>query len=86
MRLRSRVQRLECRVAGRGGDDNERVEFWFPENGRDGVAPGRYPMLGGRAVLVIYASEQDWSVGEADLAPPRLARGCDRGPRRGGLP
>jgi hypothetical protein len=54
MRIRTRLQRLERRLAKAPTDDDSTpVEIDLPDNRRGGLPPGRYPCGGSKVVLVI---------------------------------
>ena len=65
---RTRFDRLARRVEARTPPPPTEppVEVWLPDNRRGDKPPGRYPIPGGRAVLVIYDADE----------PPRAPRGA----------
>jgi hypothetical protein len=60
MRIRPRLQCLEQRAAAsRPARDTDIAEIWIPDNGRDGVWPGRYLCEGTQNVLIIYETKDE---------------------------
>lgn len=62
MRVHGRIERIERRVRAASLGDSvaqRAVEIWLPDNGWSGRPPGRYPLPGSHAVLVIYEPEEE---------------------------
>ena len=61
MVTRIRLHRLARQVEARTPPPptEPAVEVWLPDNGRGDRPPGRYPLPGGKAVLVIYDAGEE---------------------------
>lgn len=73
MRARKRVERLAKAVEARAPVfAGPPVEVWLPANGRGDRPPGRYPLPGANAVLVIYRPDEvpTRPAGAPDPSPP----------------